>query len=117
VVVAEAAHALLRPRVAMAGFHTDAIEQARDLAIRHQPGQLTNERDLLVRNTRIVAAGGIQPLLYLKLSVIAALPVQDGMNDPAVAAHDDLRERGARNTLTRRGRSAGMRPGALEIGP
>jgi hypothetical protein len=38
VVVAEAAHAFLRPRIAMAGFDADAIEQTRDLAIRHQSG-------------------------------------------------------------------------------
>jgi hypothetical protein len=35
VVMAEAAHALLRPRIAMSGRDADAIEQACNLAIRH----------------------------------------------------------------------------------
>src|ERR1700674_2331224 len=48
--------------------------------------------------------------------MVAALPVQDCMNDLAVAAHDDLRDRSAQNTLARRSRRGGMRPGALEIG-
>src|SRR5271168_649591 len=46
----------------------------------------------------------------------SALPVQDCMNDRAVAAHDDLRDRSAQNTLARRSCRSGMRPGALEIG-
>jgi hypothetical protein len=42
--------------------------------------------------------------------MVAALPVQDGMNDCAVAAHNDLRDRSAQNTLARRSRRGGMRP-------
>ena len=61
-------------------------------------------------------AGCIQPLLYLQLGMIAALPVKDRMNDCAVAAHDDLRDRGAQNTLARGSCRAWMRPSALDIG-
>jgi len=86
VVIAEATHARLRPRIAMSGHNPDAIEQACNLAIRHQSGQLTHERDRVVRNAGIVPTGCIQPLLDLQLSMVAALPVQDGMNDRAVAA-------------------------------
>src|SRR4029079_4010976 len=114
--MAEAAHALLRPCIAMSSHNTNAIEQARNLAIRHQSGQLTHERDRVVRNARIVPAGCIQPLLHLELSMAAALPVQDCMNDCAVAAHDDLRDGSAQNALARRSRRGGMRPGALQIG-
>ena len=116
VVVAEAAHALLRPRIAMAGFDADAIEQARDLAIRHQPGQLAHERDRVVRNARIVPTGCIQPLLHLQLRMVAALPVQDRMDDRAIPAHDDLRDCGAQNALARCSCCCRMQPGALEIG-
>jgi hypothetical protein len=114
--VAEAAHALQRPRIAVTCLHADTIEQARDLPVGHQPGQLAHESDRAVRNAWIVPASCIQPLLHLKLGMIAALPVKDRMNDCAVAAHDDLRDRGAQNALTRRRRCAGMRPGALDIG-
>src|SRR5258708_12540411 len=48
--------------------------------------------------------------------MVAALPVQDGVNDRAVAAHDDLRDRSAQNTLARRSRRGGGRPGAHENG-
>ena len=85
-------------------------------AIWHQSGQLTHERDRVVRNAWIVPTGCIQPLLHLQLSMVAALPVQDGMNDRAVATHDDLRDHSAQNTLARRSRRGGMRPGAREIG-
>src|SRR5208283_3450992 len=60
VVIAEAAHALLRPRIAISGRDADAVEQARNLAIRHQSGQLMHERDRIVRNAWIVPAGCIQ---------------------------------------------------------
>src|SRR3979490_20604 len=93
----------------MSGRDADAIEQACNLAIRHQSGQLTHERDRIVRNAWIVPADCIQPLLHLQLSMVAALPVQDCMNDRAVAAHDDLRDRSAQNTLARRSRRGGRR--------
>jgi hypothetical protein len=48
VVIAEAAHALLRPGIAVPGLDASAIEQARDLPIRHQPRQLTHECDRAV---------------------------------------------------------------------
>jgi len=38
-----------------------------------------------------VPAGRIQALFDLQLGMVAALPVQDGMDDCAVLAHDDLR--------------------------
>jgi len=63
----------------VSGRDADAIEQARNLTVRHQSGQLTRERDRIVRNAWIVPTGCIQPLLHLQFSVIAALPVQDGM--------------------------------------
>ena len=56
-VIAEAAHAPLRPGVAVSGRDADAIEQVRNLAIRHQSGQLTRERDRIVRNAWIVPTG------------------------------------------------------------
>jgi len=55
-------------------------------------------------------------LLHLQLGMVAALPVQDGVNDRAVAAHDDLRDRSTQNPLAGRRRRGGMRPGAFEIG-
>jgi hypothetical protein len=48
--------------------------------------------------------------------MVAALPVQDCMNDRAGATRDDLRDHSAQNTLARRSRRGGMRPGTLEIG-
>ena len=100
----------------MPGLDADAIEQARDLPIGHQPRQLTHQRDRVVGNAWIVPAGCIQPLLHLQLGMVAALPVQDRMDDCAVPAHDDLRERRAQDTLARCSGCGRMRPGALEIG-
>ena len=100
----------------MAGFDADAIEQARDLAIRHQPGQLAHERDRVVRNAGIVPTGCIQPLLHLQPRMVATLPVQDCMDDRAIPAHDDLQEHGAQNPLARCSCCGRMRPGALEVG-
>src|SRR5262249_42638276 len=116
VVVAEAADAFLRPRIAMAGFDADPIEEARDLAIRHQSGQLAHERDRVVRNAWIVPAGCIKPLLHLQLRMIATLPVQDRMDGRAFPAHDDLRDCGAKNALARCSCCGRMRPGAFEVG-
>src|SRR5882762_10904195 len=56
VVIAEAAHALLRPGIAVPGLDASAIEQARDLPIRHQPRQLTHECDCVVGDAWIVPA-------------------------------------------------------------
>jgi hypothetical protein len=44
---------------------------------------------------------------HLQLSMVAALPVQDGMKDRAVTAHDDLPDRSAQNTLARCNRRDG----------
>jgi len=57
--LAEAAHALLRPRIAMSGRDADAIDQASNLAIRHQSGKLTHERNRVVRNAGIAPTGCI----------------------------------------------------------
>src|SRR5262249_44834625 len=116
VVIAEAAHALLRPRIAISGRDADSIEQACNLAVRHQSSQLAHERDRVVRNARVVPTGCIEPLLHLQLSMVTALPMRDCMNDRAVAAHNDLRDRSAQNTLARCSCRGGMRPGAFEIG-
>jgi hypothetical protein len=62
VVIAEAAHALLRPGIAVPGLDASAIEQARDLPIGHQPRQLTHERDRVVGDAWIVPADRIQSL-------------------------------------------------------
>ena len=59
VVIAEAAHALLRPGIAVPGLDASAIEQARDLPIRHQPRQLTHECDRVVGDAWIVPAGPV----------------------------------------------------------
>jgi len=115
VVIAEAAHALLRPGIAVPGLDASAIEQARDLPIRHQPRQLTHECDRVVGDAWIVPAGRIQALFDLQLGMVAALPVQDRMDDCAVPAHDDLRECRAKDTLARCGGCSGMQPGALQI--
>jgi hypothetical protein len=48
--------------------------------------------------------------------MMAALPAQDRVNDRAVSANDDLRDRSAQNPLARRSRRGGMRSGALNIG-
>src|ERR1700741_3038165 len=47
--------------------------------------------------------------------MVAALPVQDRMDDCSVPAHDDLRECRAKDTLARCGGCSGMQPGALQI--
>src|SRR6266446_4157994 len=114
-VIAEAAHALLRPGIAVPGLDASAIEQARDLPIRHQPRQLTHECDRVVGDAWIVPAGRIQSLFDLQLGMVAALPVQDRMDDCPVPAHDDLRECRAKDTLARCGGCSGMQPGALQI--
>src|SRR5262249_36948749 len=64
VVIAEAAHSLLRPGIAMPGFDADAIEQSRDRAIGHQPRQLTHECDRVVGDAWIVPSRRIQSLLH-----------------------------------------------------
>ena len=99
----------------MPGLDAGAIEQARDLPIGHQPRQLAHECDGVVGNKWIVAAGRIQSLFHLQLGMVAALPVQDRVDNCAVPAHDDLRESRAKDTLARRGGCRGMRPGALQI--
>ena len=38
----------------MPGLHASAIEQARDLSIRHAPGQLAHERYRILRDAGIV---------------------------------------------------------------
>ena len=60
-------------------------------------------------------AGRIQPLLDLNRGVVAALPMQHRVDDRAVAADDDPRQRRARDALAG-GRCGRVRPGALEIG-
>ena len=99
----------------MPGLDAGAIEQARDLPIGHQPRQLTYQRDRVVGNAWIVPAGRIQALLDMQLGMIAALPVQDRVDDCTVPAHDDLRECRAKDTLARSGGCSGMQPGALQI--
>src|ERR1700732_165688 len=47
--------------------------------------------------------------------MVAALPVQDRMDDCAVPAHDDLRECRAKDTLARCSGCSGMQPGTLPI--
>ena len=69
VVIAEAAHALLRPGIAVSGLDASSIEQARNLPIRHQPRQLTHECDCVVGDARIVSAGRIQALFDLQLGI------------------------------------------------
>ena len=87
------------------GGHT--VLRLSNLRVRHQSGQPTHEHDCIVGYAWTVPAGRIQPLLHVQLSVIAALPVQDRMNDRAVAAHDDLRDRSAQNPLRVAGVAAG----------
>src|SRR4029077_19319323 len=115
VVIAETAHALLRPSIAVPSLDASAIEQARDLPVRHQPRQLTHQRDRVVGDAWIVPAGRIQAPLHLQLGMVAALPVQDRMDDCIVPAHDDLRECRAKDTFARCGGCSGMQPGALQI--
>jgi len=87
-VFAEAAHALLGPTITVPGRLTGAVEQPSDLPIRHQPGQLANERYRILRDTRIMPAGCVQSLLDLQCGVASALPVQDGVNDRAFATDE-----------------------------
>src|ERR1700751_1937414 len=47
--------------------------------------------------------------------MVAALPMQDRMDDCTVPAHDDLRECRAKDTLARCGGCSWMGPGALQI--
>src|SRR6516225_10994002 len=113
--MSEAAHALLRPGIAVPGLDAGAIEQARDLPIGHQPRQLTHQRDRVVGNAWIVPAGRIQALLHMQLGMVTSLPVQDRVDGCTVPAHDDLRECRAKDTLARSGGCSGMQPGALQI--
>src|SRR5262249_42915903 len=89
--IAEAADTLLRPRIAMSGFDASAIEQACNLAIWHQSGKLAHECDRVIGDAWIGSAGRIQPLFHPQLSMVATLPVQDGMDDRSFPANDDLR--------------------------
>jgi len=54
------------------GLDASAIEQARDLPIRHPAGQLTHECDRVVGDAWIVPAGRIQSLFDLQLGMVAA---------------------------------------------
>lgn len=51
----------------------------------------------------------------MQLGMVAALPVQDRVDDCTVPAHDDLRECRAKDTLARFGGCSGMQPSALQI--
>src|SRR5499433_4413522 len=51
----------------------------------------------------------------MQLGMVTSLPVQHGVDDCAVPAHDDLRECRAKDTLARCGGCGGMQPGALQI--
>ena len=114
-VFAEATNTLFAPGVAYSHRLAGSIEQPRDLAVRHQPGQVTNERYRIQEDTRIVPAG-ILSLLDVQRRVGSALPMQNGLNDRAIAADDDLVERCAQDALAR-GRCGGrVRPGTFEIG-
>ena len=90
--IAEAAHALLRPGVAIPGCDLNAIEQKRDLTIRHQSSQLAHQRNAVVGNARIVPASGIEALLHLEFGVIPSLPVQNGVYDCSIPALNNFRQ-------------------------
>jgi hypothetical protein len=99
VVFAEAAHALLRPSVAMPRRLARTIEEARDLSIWHQTRQLTQERYRILRRRPMVPADSIQSQLDVQCSVVSAPPVQNHADDCAFLAHHDLVERCAQDPL------------------
>jgi len=101
VVIAEAAHALLRPGLAVPGLDASAIEQARDLSIRHQPRQLTHDRDVMrgltwLQDSRsIVYASSrettvpyLPPLALWQISVDGGEPRQ--MKTSRLASHSTI---------------------------
>ena len=69
VVIAETAHALLHPSVAVARRLAATIEEACDLPIRHQPRQLAHERYRIIGRP-MVSATCIEPLLDLQCGVV-----------------------------------------------
>src|SRR3979490_3221485 len=99
VMAAEAAHALVSPTIAVAGRFTATIEQPSDLGVRHQPGQLADERDRILGKARMVPAGRVERELELQGRVIAALPMQGEVDDWPLPLHHDLLERRAQDPL------------------
>src|SRR5262249_56869823 len=81
VVVTEAANTLLGPAIAVARRLAAAIEEACNLPVRHQPGQLANEGYRILKHRPMLPASRIQSQLELQRSVVPALPVQDQVDD------------------------------------
>src|SRR5712671_2040938 len=114
VVAAERAHARLGPAVAAPGRFARAIEQPRNLPVRHQPRQLADQRQCILGYRPAVLADSIP--LHFQRSVVAALPMQDHLDILGLNAHDDFAQSRTQDSLACRRRCRRMRPSACEVG-
>ena len=60
VMLAEAAHTLFSPAIAITGRLATTIEQSRDLGVWHQSGQFADEGDRIVGNARMMPTGRVK---------------------------------------------------------
>src|SRR5262249_57526209 len=94
-----AANTLFVPAIAGRRRLAAAIEEACNLPVRHQPGQLANEGYRILKHRPMLPASRIQSQLELQRSVVSALPVQDQVDDRAFLSHDDLADPAAQDPL------------------
>jgi len=116
VVLAEAAHTLLSPAIAITCRLATTIEQSRDLSVWHESGQFANKGDRIFGNARMVPTGRVESELDLQGRVIAALPVQDEIDDGALLRHHDLVECCAQYPLAGGCCRSRVRPCARQVG-
>src|SRR5262245_8179330 len=87
-VITERAHANFGPTIAAPGRLADAIEEACDLLVGHQPGEIVYQRQRILRRCIAMLAGRAH--LELQRRVITALPMQHHHDEPVVDARDNL---------------------------
>ena len=112
VVLAEAVHALLGPSNAHCHQLVQSIEETCNLPVRHKAGQVSNKRDQVAGDRRVVPVGSIEFQFELQGREVAALPMQNHFYEVIVSSHNDFVEAGAQNPFARRRRSCWMRPSA-----
>jgi len=90
-----------------------SVEHRGDCLVRHLARQGTNEVDYLHIGSPSRLAGAVSP--YRKARVIAALPVDDQLQNVADDIDDDLGDDCANDLLARLRRSAGAPPSSNQV--
>jgi len=90
------------------------FEKPRDLLVGHQARQLADQQQGIFGHRPAMLAGPIY--LRIQHGVVAALPMQDHLDEAAFDAHNDLVQCHAQDPVAGRCCRSRMRPGELEIG-